>query len=194
MVTVFDANSLDLICYDSLYRQGEAAWVALDVEGNLASSGRDINATSPILTYVIDWNAIYPDLEPHWFLYDGPQNTLKNHDGVPLSFSWIQGGDFNEDGTLLYLSNGGPACEGGDTGLRIVDTSSYTQVAHSGNGYGPFNYQHSCDVFASEEAEGLDYRDMTGIGASFEGTLHALLLDNDAVTSRDDVYLKHYAK
>jgi hypothetical protein len=117
-----------------------------------------------------------------------------------LGFSWIQGGDFNESGTLLYLSNGGTACQGGGnsahtggTGVRIIETATYRQIARTGNGYGPFNFQHSCATNVAEEPEGLDYTDATGTNSAFTGALHVMLLDNEPLGS-DNAYIKHYSK
>ena len=192
MVAVFTSN-LDYVCADYLYFQAEASWLAYDPATNhLVSSRGVINSEQGLMTYTIDWNGIYFG-SMEWFLWDGDHfPLLRDRHGVPLSYSWPQGGDFNEDGTLLYLSNGGPACAGGDTGIRIIDTYDYTQAAHSGNRYGPFDYEHSCSVTDSEEAEGLDYREMTGPGTVFEGALHGMVLDNDYFT--DEIYIKHYRK
>jgi hypothetical protein len=197
-LAVFDSQ-LNLVCYDDLYKQEggpcatNAAWVAADpTTGYLYSSDHALNASAPLRGYWLDWSAIYPDDEPHWFLYDAPDRALYRQNGTSVDLRNIQGGVYSPDG-LFYLSSGSAECGSGPNGADLgglrVFRSDGTLIAKAGNGYGYFQYENHCGFYDYEEPEGLDWVDMNAWGGSYDGQLHAILLQNG---SEDDVYLKHY--
>ena len=113
----------------------------------------------------------------------------------------MQGGVFNHDGTLLYLSSG--YCDTfGYIDVFFIEGNTGILQASSENRYGPFNFEtHPAPQFCTpfgcfcqgEEAEGIDFLDVRGLGIPGipDGQLHAILISNDLFED-DDVYLKHY--
>jgi hypothetical protein len=189
---------LELVCYDQLYRQSEAAWVAVHPGSGLVYSSRGaLNAASPVLAYTLDWSQVYPDANPHWILWDPPAGSdlaLKRQNGTDVDFYTAQGGVFSADGKLLYLTNGYYDCSAGTDkgGLRVFDAVTGQLIAKAGNAYGYFDYENHCGFYQYEEPQGLDYVDMDVRPGPYWGQLHALLLKN--WVDGDQVYLKHYSQ
>lgn len=116
---------------------------------------------------------------------------LKRDDG-PLES--VQGGVFNPEGTLLYISTG--SCGDGYVYVYALDDATTTAQlqARSENGYGPFNFEtHDRNLGDCDEAEGLDWLDVRGLNIPGipDGQLHLVMVDVDAF--QDQVYVKHYS-
>jgi hypothetical protein len=195
-IAVFDAD-LNLICYDQLYRQSTANWLAVHpTTGFLYSSNETLNGEDLLIAYSIDWSQVYPDSNPHWILWDPPpglDQPLKHRDGTPVDLQDVQGGVFSDDGTLFYLSNGYYDCEEGadGRGLRVFNASTGVLIANAGNDYGYFNYEFHCGFLHYEEPEGIDYVNMDVRPGPYWGQLHAVLLKNWYPS--DQIILKHYS-
>jgi hypothetical protein len=139
------------------------------------------------------------------FLESTREFTVTNEDGLgarPDMYT-MQGGTFNDTGTLLYTSNG--YCDS-NAWLHVffVDQLHGTarlqgrSVNPALGQVAPFSYeQHeksqTFGVCTGEEPEGLDFFDISGLGIPGmpDSQLHAFLLSNDAFD--DQVWLKHYS-
>jgi hypothetical protein len=200
-LAVFDAN-LTFICWDQLYKQANnASWFAVNPASGLGySAGVTLNDTSPVHAYTIDWNSIYPDDEPHWFLYDSSADIwLLRQDYSFADLANPQGGVFSDDGKLLYMTNGTQNCNeaGADNGgMRVFHAGpdglggAGLLQAKAGQAYGYFEYENHCGWYNYEEPEGMDYVDMDVRPGPYWGQLHVLLLQN---FPGDKAHLKHYS-
>jgi hypothetical protein len=179
-LAVFRADDLSYLGSAKLSVQHGAGWVAFNPkDGLLYSSSSYINSSSPVYIYSIDHGrgTNFVSLVGSLFL----QNVTLAH---------IQGGDFSDDGCLLYMSNGNLE-PGTNSGLRIFDASNGSLLQTAKNGSGRFNFEHHPHT-KLEEPEGLDYGDLSGHGVpGVSGKLHVILLDHDAL-SDGEVFLKHY--
>lgn len=103
LLAVFRASDLSLVCYDELFQQHDAGWVAIDPRtGNLVSSDKSLNSSEPLVIYTVNWSKIVPDPNPRWFLRPTGEDlpTVLNRSGLPIDLKHMQGGDFNDDGSL----------------------------------------------------------------------------------------------
>jgi len=123
---------------------------------------------------------------------------LTNECGNPLSLNpYCQGGEFSEDGKLLYLSSGdweGMPPPEGTVGVTAFDARNWRKVTHSRNGDFLFNYQYGT-LNDAEQPSGLTVWDLdrhprrSEIPGSFvKGQLHVLKIASD-----NDFWLYHYA-
>src|SRR5262249_25794990 len=176
-------------------------WVAIRPGSKtLWVSDSDINENNPIHEYKINWDSLRRD---GTLVLESPPKKifLLRRDGTPARLQTMQGGVFNHDGTLLYVSSG--YCDTfGFIDVFFIEGDIGILQASSENRYGPFNFEtHPAPQFCTpfgcacqgEEAEGIDFLDVRGLGIPGipDGQLHAILLSNDLLED-DDVYLKHY--
>lgn len=215
-IAVFNPVDLSLVTWTTVPELGTSGggWLAMRAGawpndyGTLWVSSDAIDGSHPVWSYKVDFTQLNRGQSA--FLTNPRQVFLTDQDNNPVTDMYsMQGGVFNESGSLLYTSNGYCDTPGwihvyaiSDTGGRLQGRS--TNPALSGSA--PFAFeQHpvpqSCFAIpfwkikcycTGEEPEGLDYFDATGrnIPGVTEGSLHALLLSNDG--GDDHVWLKHY--
>jgi hypothetical protein len=202
-------DSLEFLGLAPVAPQNKAGWVAVDPLGDLISSD------SPIVDHFnrfhVAWGAV-PEHTPSdpvlsvLTFVDEPLLPLDDA-GMPLEFEHPQGGEFSDDGQLFYFANGfldGPGPSWGlhvfrnrpGSGGECAPAAACTvarRIERSHNGPGGFAFEFDSTFPVYEEAEGLTVWDLDADGRApnVAGQLHAILLDNDELTS-DDVYVKHY--
>jgi hypothetical protein len=172
--------------------QRNAPWLAISPsKRTLWISTSNLNDGDQLREYEIDWGLLGSTgqlvltLRPDQFI-------LSDQNGANLRS--VQGGVFNPEGTLLYISTG--SCGDGYVYVYAIDDATNTAQlqARSENGYGPFNFEtHDRSFGDCDEAEGLDWLDTRGLNIPGipEGQLHLVMVDVDLGT--DQVYVKHYS-
>jgi hypothetical protein len=174
-----------------------APWLAIHPGAHtLWVSTFDLSESNHLREYEIDWYRL--GITGQLLLTPRRSITLKNRVGVSMDLKSIQGGVFNPEGTLLYLSTGSCDKPGYVYVFAIEDaTNTALLQARSENAYGFFNFENHPDrTFgrcSQDEAEGLDWLDVRGLHVPGipDGQLHLIMIDNDAGT--DNVFLKHYS-
>ena len=183
-----------------------SGWVAVDPSGLLlASEGESVTQFD---RFYVDWAAFQAAGEHDFALVPQTPILLQDESGAPLELAGAQGGEFSDDGTLLYFSNGYGELSQATWGVHVFATATASgsacgsagdpctvakRVEHSHNGPGGFAYEFNHSDTVREEPEGLTFWDLDADGRApgLRGQLHVVLLDNDAL-SADDVYVKHY--
>ena len=203
MIAVFRAENLALVGYDHVGRR--AGWCAIHPrEGYLLVPSSDtISASNPIYKYRVNMEELRAaDREGRRtgnFL-DGPYDNVELLDEcgkyVVLT-QYSQGGEFSDDGSLLFL-NHGRAREHtggeGQEGITVYDSVTWKRVAHSRNGAMLFNYAFRPGAYR-EEPEGLTWWDLDAhprraeIPGNLHGQLHVILIDSLG----NEYFFKHYA-
>ena len=177
----------------------EAPWLAIRrEERTLWLSTSELGEGNQLREYDIDWHRLGGTADAQLVLTFRRQVTLQDRDGATMNLTSIQGGVFNPEGTLLYLSSGPCDAPGYVYVFAIEDATNTARLqARSENRYGPFNFEtHPDTTFgrcSGDEGEGLDWLDVRGLNVPGvpDGQLHLIMLDNDAGT--DNVFLKHYS-
>ena len=75
--------------------------------------------------------------------------------------------------------------------MRAFDLSTGNMLAKSENDYGSFSFKYECCGPTDQEAEGVDYFDLNGMGVPSmpaNSQLHVMLFDNFP----RDYWVKHY--
>ncbi len=199
-------------------RQHFLSWLAVDQAGILVSSeGRTVGE---LTRYEVAWDGVRSET-PVLSLQELPPVLLRDDTGAPLQINSIQGGEFSDDGQLLYLSAGflagrcaDPDCvldcpdEDSSWGVHVFRTRPGTdaecgaagrncviarRIERSMDRAGGFAFEFDPTFSACEEPEGLTFWDLDADGRApgLGGQLHVVLLDNE-VTGGDEVYVKHY--
>jgi hypothetical protein len=151
--------------------------------------------SSQIQVYDIDWEQLEQSGKLN--LTFRRQVTLKDRQNHNLNLTSLQGGVFNEQGTLLYVMLGACDTHGYIYVFAIDDATNIGILqARSENGYGPFDFEtHPTTILnwcTQDEAEGLDWLDTrTHSETTPDGQLHAVKIDNDLYT--DKVTVAHYS-
>lgn len=170
-----------------------ASWLAIRPgERTLWVSTSNLSDGNQIREYDIDWDRL--GVHGQLILTFRREVTLRDRDGVILNLTSLQGGVFNPEGTLLYISTGYTDSNGYVHVFAIEDATNTGMLqARSENGYGPFNFQTRRGKLG-DEAEGLDWIDVRGLNIPGipDGQLHLVMIDNDWPSS-DELYLKHYS-
>ncbi|MGQ0594627.1 MAG: hypothetical protein ACT4QB_18925 [Gammaproteobacteria bacterium] len=170
-----------------------ASWLAIRPgQRTLWVSTFNLGGSNQIREYDIDWDRL--GVDGQLILSFRRQLTLRDRDGVILNLKSMQGGVFNPEGTLLYISTGYEYLNGYVHVFAIEDdTNTGMLQARSENSYGPFNFE--THPWKGDEAEGLDWLDVRGLDVPGipDGQLHLVMIDNDSWGDSDDLYLKHYS-
>lgn len=185
-IAQFDTN-LNFIGSANLYDTTKAPWVAIDpTTGLLYTSGACDVSEVDVYTMSFTGAALTGlSLVDH--------RTLWDQGSVPLSLQRVQGGAFSDHGNLYLVSDadypddecGTPG--NGVSGVYGFEAGSMRKELYFYVPYNPDDYD--------EELEGIDIRDVTGLGApGISGQLHVVMLDNDEhwYGQDDDLYFKHY--
>lgn len=201
-MVLFRGDNLQYVGRAALSREGSGgapghqslAWVAVDPDGYLYTSGDDVSTS--IYRYRLNW-ADLPS-QPPTLTYSDTIPLLDGGGTTALQFSYIQGGAFSEDGRLLYLVSGFYDDQYANEGISVFDTRTWRRVARSTNGSGHFNYEHTPGYPHYEEPEGVTVWNLDDSSAPYIwGQLHVLMLDNDRYEDvpldPDDVSIKHYS-
>lgn len=194
------------------------SWLAVDHDGILVSSeGRTVGELS---RYSVGWDGLQNE-PPMLSLQPLPPMLLRDETGTPLEINSVQGGEFSDDGQLLYLSAGflagrcaDPFCildcpdEHASWGVHVFRSRPGTdaecgpgrdscviarRIERSIDSSGGFAFEFDPTFPNCEESEGLTFWDLDADGRApgHGGQLHVVLLDNEG-TGGDDVYVKHY--
>lgn len=214
-VAIFRADkTLEFLAFEPFPGQRSSPWVAVDPDGRLLSS--EFGTGAKFNRFYIDWALFQSDGERKLTITPLPPMLLQDEAGWPLDLPNAQGGEFSDDGRLLYLLNGNGRGDALATeGLHVFQTRPGSgaecgeaeadpciiaqQIEHSHNSSDPgFSYEfHPGANFGAsfQEPEGLTFWDLDADGRApgLTGQLHAVLLDNDvAATDADEVFVKHY--
>jgi hypothetical protein len=126
---------------------------------------------------------------------------LALRDPVTVFINHAQGGVFNPEGRLLYVSTG-PCDSTGYIYVFAIDAKTGTArlQARSGNAYGVFDFENHASTLGyctGDEGEGIDWVDVRGRNVYNipEGQLHLVMANNPHVPFLDSysVYVKHYS-
>jgi hypothetical protein len=213
--------TLEFVAFAELPGQPKSSWVAVDPGGFLVSSSG--NPVEQLTRYQVNWDDLTGQ-PPRLLPQPADPIVLRDTAGNPVSIDSVQGGEFSDDGQLLYLSAGyvvedfgGVSPEGLGWGVHVFETRPgtgaecgaspacivATRVERSHNAPGGFAFEFNPAFPHFEETEGLTYWDLDADGRapSIAGQLHVILLDNDSNPldldgdiNDDDVYVKHYRK
>lgn len=203
IVAFFRASNLEFVNYAKLTNQKDAGWCAVSAkDGRLYSSFDD---ATHFIKYRIAWDTILHQLGNHNGLICTDNYVGINDEwGRPLSLKNMQGGEFTEDGKLLYISSGllGGGC--GETnyqdGLHVFEVSSgsWDRIQRSTNKFRPpfkqfcFDFNFDNGGCFGDEPEGLTIWDLNnGRAPHVNGQLHVLLDDHNFWTSSKE-YIRHY--
>lgn len=188
-IAVFRATpSLTYVDHINLYpapssHQSHWSWCAVDPEGRLYGSNFD--DVDHLNRYQVDWDHL--DATNELLISNETAEEIFLANGLVLSK--VQGGEFTPGGELLYMLTGYPVHDSDGHGLHVFETTGFTRVIGSTNGFGHFNYEFH--PFTGDEPEGLTIWDLEGTVSPHRGQLHAILLDNE-VGDTDKIYIKHY--
>lgn len=207
-VAVFRADAtLEFVAFALVPGLSKIGWLAVDPDGLLVTS--DGGLVREFKRFSVNWVLLGDDvlsIDP----LDSPV-VLHDEAGLPLELDGPQGGEFSDDGQLLYFSNGFIGDMHPSWGVHVFRTRpgsgsecggaatcvAARRIERSNNSPGGFAFEFdpSDDVLDPilEEPEGLTAWDLDADGRApgLRGQLHVVLLDND-IASADDVYVKHY--
>lgn len=171
-----------------------AGWCAISpVDRTLYSSHNLIDRDAPVFRYAVAFDRLRDDVVSIEAVDDF---VLRRPSGEVVEIPrYLQGGCFSPRGHL-YLANGKIDDNEQEGGIRVFDMRGVL-IVRSSTYRRPFLYQYDSRFLgAAEEPEGLTHWDLDTLppdrqapGAA--GQLHAILLDNDPL-STDEFYLKHY--
>jgi hypothetical protein len=196
IVAVFRASDLSYVSSNPLtapQSDHHSAWVAVQQIGPSTAYLYTSNGTltgdagNQLQQYYIDLHGLFDQ-----FLFYQGEITLygpSEYGYPPVNLTAMQGGDVSPDGRLIYLSNSG--ADGDGPGVRVFDLSTGIMQAKSENNYGSFNFKFECCGATDQEAEGVDYFDLNGVGAPnmpANSQLHVMLFDNFPT----DYWVMHY--
>lgn len=206
-VALFRADaSLAFLAFAPFPGQTHAGWVAVDPSGLLLSSEGE--SVTQFNRFYLDWAAFQASGEHDFLLEPRLPILLQDESGAALELLGAQGGEYSDDGQLLYFSNGYGDLSEASWGVHAFETLTASgpqcgsagdpctvarRLERSHNGPGGFAYEFNHSSTVREEPEGLTFWDLDADGRApgLRGQLHVVLLDNDAL-SADDVYVKHY--
>jgi HYR domain len=206
-LAIFRADAtLAFLAFAPFPEQTHAGWVAVDPTGLLLSS--EAASVPQFNRYYLDWAAFQATGETAFTLDLRAPILLQDESGAALELLAAQGGEYSDDGQLLYFSNGYGDFDQATWGVHVFETRAGSgaecgsagdpctiahRVEHSHNGSGGFAFEFQHDTPFREEPEGLTFWDLDADGRApgLRGQVHVVLLDNDLLTA-DDVYVKHY--
>lgn len=204
-VAVFRADeTLEFLAFTPFPGQTHAGWVAVDPDGLLLSSEGD--SVTEFNRFYVNWSLFQASGEHDLTLEMRPPILLQDEAGMPLELLGAQGGEYADDGQLLYFSNGYGGLVQASWGVHVFETRTGSgaecssvgdpcivarRLERSHDGAGGFAFEFNTSN--SEEPEGLTFWDLDADrrAPGLRGQLHVVLLDNDVFTD-DDAYVKHY--
>lgn len=204
-VALFRADAtLEFLAFAPFPAQTHAGWVAAGSDGMLLSSEGE--SVTRFNRFFVDWAAFQASGEHTLTLEPRAAVLLRDEANAPLELLGAQGGEYSDDGQVLYFSNGYGDLAEASWGVHVFETRPGSgaecagtgdpcviarRVERSHNGAGGFAYEFNTSNL--EEPEGLTFWDLDADGRApgLRGQLHVVLLDNDVLTD-DDAYVKHY--
>jgi hypothetical protein len=197
-IAIFNADNLQYMHHDYLMDgenilQSRAAWCAVDRQGFVYSSGRDVGF---INKYRIEWNLLKKKVRP--WLEKVASISLLSEEGSQVYITYVQGGVISPSGLLYLVAGYSEQKDSKSTwGIHVFNLSTGRRVQRSTNGYGYFNYAFDpgriglSGDWDFQEPEGITIWDLDdGRAPEIRGQLHVFVLDNELNT--DHIYFKHY--
>jgi len=188
VIAVFDENTLVFIDCFKLNNRGEGGWVTINpITNELYTSVSTITRDKPIVRYSINWDKLRRNRKLE-LKKEGPFHI--NYDDLPNEWpkrgfdSYMQGGDFSDDGVFLYLTNGITKFPNGgwtkSRGLHIIKNMDHKngiwKKSSTQSGSNGLKYKYSS---TRQEPEGLTYFDLTNdnriTDSKLKGQVHAIL-------------------
>lgn len=171
------------------------SWCAINGEGHLVLPYRFAGLTDGIVEFTINWTALAAP-QPQLITTFIRAVHLLREDGISIFFENPQGGEFSEDGRILYTTSGyldDTEIEQVTEGLHAFDTTTWMRIAHSTNGYGIFNYHYDPDGLINQEPQGMTVWDLdNGAAPGVFGQLHVMMINNDGAPDSDNIHISHY--
>lgn len=207
-IAVFKYPDLQYIDYAELPGNTRAGWCAISKNRDskngdlyLFTSHNSINQSTPIRIYSIDWDLLrHGKLKLQFKKYY--QLTGIPADYAQTIFSYVQGGDFSDDGNYLFLVNGkmlNPTKhlkeKSSDKGVWVFrnDNDVSGRFIMKSNQKKGFRYQFKPDSF--QEPEGITYWDLdkkAQKNKQNKGQLHVILLNKLNTKMHNATWIKHY--
>jgi hypothetical protein len=193
LLVVYRASNLVFVGSTPLNKQTRAGWLAINPkDGILYTSGNHMNNMSKLISYRIEFAELGRN---NVVLKSSNTKTLYDENGRDITLKkYMQGGDFSDDGKYLFLVNGtaSKSTPARDGGIWVFDFKTGKKVLKSA-GSGAFRFEYRPGAPNAEEPEGITYWNFTeGRAPKIKGNLHAILLNNDALSS-DNFWFKHYS-
>lgn len=200
IIGFFKATNLEYVNYAKV-GTGAVGWCAVS-PGGLFLYTSD-HTTNEIRKYKIHWNYIlnHPNNHEDGLELVEPSMGLLDEWGESLTLTDMQGGEFTEDGELLYISTGVMDCNPSD-GLHIFRkvNNSWKRVKHSGNPLSPpvsescFQLPQDCSwnplAFENEGLTIWNINDGQAPGIT-RSSLHVLQVNHNLWSSSKET-IRHY--
>jgi hypothetical protein len=201
VIAVFKYPTLQFIDYAEMTGKKRAGWCAISNNGELFTSHNAITQSTPIEIYAIDWNLLRRGKLKLRF------KKYYRLTGIPAEYgrdisTYVQGGDFSDDGNYLFIVNGkmlNPTKrikeKTGDKGVWVFRnnnnmTGRFVMKSNQKKG---FRYQFKPGSF--QEPEGITYWDLdkkVQKNKHNEGQLHVILLNKLNTAKHNSTWIKHY--
>ncbi|MBT8299008.1 MAG: hypothetical protein KJO52_11810 [Maribacter sp.] len=201
VIAIFDENTLEFIDYYELNSKSEGGWVTINpITKELYTSESIVTREKPIVRYSINWDKLRLNNKLE-LKKEGAFHI--NYNALPNVWpkrgfdTYMQGGDFSDDGVFLYLTNGQWRPIGGgwtkSRGLHIIKNVNHKegiwQKSSTQSGDDDLKYKYRS---TTQEPEGLTYFDLRNdsriTDSNSKGQVHAILLNK--VTSKH--LIKHF--
>lgn len=176
-IAEFDTN-LNYLGYAILARDN-APWVAVDPTTGLMYTSNGRAGVQSVDVYSMS----FTNGHLSGLLKTDDRRLWERNGQLVQPFYRIQGGAFSARGNLYLSVDGRVESATAPVGVFGFEAGSFRREVWFDVPY---------DTSNDEELEGLEVRDLTGVGApGITGQLHVVMLDNDDTTN-DDLYFKHY--
>lgn len=201
VIAVFKYPTLQFIDYAEISGNTRAGWCAISRNGDLFTSHNVISQARPIQVFSIDWNMLRKGkLKLNFKKY-------YRLTGIPAKYgenisTYVQGGDFSDDGNYLFIVNGkilNPTKKikekTSDKGIWVFRNNNNMsgRFVMKSNQKKGFRYQFKPGSF--QEPEGITYWDLdrkVQKNKQNEGQLHVILLNKLNTRDHNSTWIKHY--
>ena len=208
VIAVFKYPTLQFIDYAEMPGKTRSGWCAISNKGELFTSHNIINKKNPIAIYTIDWSLLRKGKLKLQFKKNYPLTGIPDAYGRDIS-TYIQGGDFSDDGKYLFIVNGkmlNPIkVDKGKVKIKTKEKTSDKGIwvfRNNNDRSGRFmmksnqkkGFRYQFKPASAQEPEGLTYWDLDKNkhkNSRNEGQLHVLLL-NKLIYKNHSVWIKHY--
>jgi hypothetical protein len=103
-IAAYKTGTMEFFGTDRLTANSSAGWLAVNPNtAEIWTSNSTYNSSNPIRRYSVDWFELIFNHQLR-ITYTGVGPVLRDYFGGTFNLPTMQGGDFNDAGTLLYLS------------------------------------------------------------------------------------------